>query len=156
MTGISIVRHGNGSPGLRYFGLGPNLRPSAALKKLQELLQQNTFWAKNRSHKALKIMLSNSSVVISIWKGTRLVGFGRANSDGIFRATLWDVVIANDSQGLGIGRILVEALLKAPQLQKVEKVYLMTTNCSEFYEQLGFKIVSNQKLLLIQRDSLKQ
>jgi N-acetylglutamate synthase-like GNAT family acetyltransferase len=86
--------------------------------------------------------------VVSLWRGRRLVGFGRASSDGVFRAVLWDVVIPEDLQGQGLGRQLVEALLNTPQLQGVERVYLMTTNSAGFYEQLGFQRVEGQQLLL--------
>jgi N-acetylglutamate synthase-like GNAT family acetyltransferase len=43
----------------------------------------------------------------------------------------------------------VEALLNAPTLRGVERVYLMTTNSAGFYAQLGFKPAASQKLLVI-------
>jgi len=76
------------------------------------------------------------------------VGFGRASSDEVFRAVLWDVVIPEDLQGKGYGRQLVEALLNTPPLHNVERVYLMTTNSAGFYKQLGFERVNGQQLLL--------
>ena len=95
-------------------------------------------------------MLSGSQAVISAWRGSRLVGFGRATSDGVFRAVLWDVVVAGDHQGRGLGRRIVEALLQEPALQRVERTYLMTTNSAGFYEQLGFTAVESQRLMLRQ------
>ena len=77
-----------------------------------------------------------------------MVGFGRSSSDGIYRAVLWDVVVAGGLQGLGLGRRVVEALLASPQLQNVEQVYLMTTNSSGFYQQLGFAKASQQQQLM--------
>ena len=77
-----------------------------------------------------------------------MVGFGRASSDGIYRAVLWDVVVAGDLQGRGLGRRVVEALLASPKLRKVERVYLMTTNSNGFYEQMGFDTVTSQHLLI--------
>ena len=93
-------------------------------------------------------MLAGSQAVVSAWQGPRLVGFGRATSDGVFRAVLWDVVVAGEHQGRGLGRGIVEALLQEPPLQGVERIYLMTTNCSGFYEQLGFMAADSQRLLL--------
>ncbi len=81
-----------------------------------------------------------------------MVGFGRATSDGIYRAVLWDVVVAGDLQGLGLGRQVVEALLKAKAIKNVERIYLMTTKSSNFYNQLGFQISEDQKLLLKQQE----
>ncbi len=92
-------------------------------------------------------MLAGSQAVVSAWQGSRLVGFGRASSDGVFRAVLWDVVVAGEHQGHGLGRRIVEALLQEPTLQGVERVYLMTTNSAGFYQQLGFSVVSSQHLM---------
>jgi len=148
MKGISIINHGKGSLGLRYFGLGPYMTPSRGLKKLRNLLNKETFWASNRNNKCLKIMLANSTEVISIWRKGEMIGFGRATSDKIYRAVLWDVVVANQFQGHGLGRTIVEELLKKSSLKSVEKIYLMTTNCLDFYENLNFKQVQSQTLLL--------
>ena len=93
-------------------------------------------------------MLKGSQVVISLWRGKRMVGFGRASSDGIYRAVLWDVVVAGDLQGRGLGRRVVEALLASARVREVERVYLMTTNSTGFYEQMGFRAVGNQHLLI--------
>jgi ribosomal protein S18 acetylase RimI-like enzyme len=151
MDAICLVIHAPGAPGLRWFGLGPGLRPTRGLWKLQRLLDQHAFWAKGRSLLQLRRMLAGSAAVVSLWRGRRLVGFGRASSDGIFRAVLWDVVIPEDLQGQGLGRQLVEALLQAPALHQVERVYLMTTNSAGFYRQLGFEMAASQQLLRLVR-----
>ncbi len=93
-------------------------------------------------------MLVGSQAVVSAWQASRLVGFGRATSDGVFRAALWDVVVAGEYQGQGLGRRIVEALLREPALQGVERTYLMTTKSAGFYEQLGFTAVESQRLML--------
>jgi N-acetylglutamate synthase-like GNAT family acetyltransferase len=148
MARIHLVEHAPGAPGLRLFGLGPNLRPTRGLLKLRRLLDKHAFWAQGRSRQQLREMLKGSQVIVSLWRGKRMVGFGRANSDGIYRAVLWDVVVAGDLQGRGLGRRVVEALLASPKLREVERVYLMTTNSNGFYEQMGFSIVSSQHLLI--------
>ncbi len=152
MALIRLIRHRPGAPGLRLFGLGPDLKPSRGLLKLRRLLDKHAFWAVGRSSRELRQMLAASNVVVSLWRGKRIVGFGRATSDCIYRAVLWDVVVAGDLQGYGLGRKVVEALLDAPQLKSVERVYLMTTNSSNFYRQLGFKTADNQNLFFKKKD----
>ena len=137
---IQLIRHRSGAWRLR--------RTPGHLRQLQGLLDEHSFWASGRSQRELSRMLAGSQAAVSAWKGSRLVGFGRATSDGVFRAALWDVVVASDHQGQGLGRCLVEALLQAPALVTVERVYLMTTNGAGFYEQLGFTTVENQRLML--------
>ena len=147
MDAICLLIHAPGAPGLRWLGLGPGLRPTRGLWKLQRLLDHHAFWAQGRSLPQLRHMLAGSAAVVSLWRGRRLVGFARASSDGLFRAVLWDVVIPEDLQGQGLGRQLVEALLQTPRLRQVERVYLMTTNSAGFYRQLGFELETSQQLL---------
>jgi hypothetical protein len=45
MAQIQLVQHACGAPGLRRLGLGPQLRPSRGLLKLQRLLDKHAFWA---------------------------------------------------------------------------------------------------------------
>ena len=80
-----------------------------------------------------------------------MVGFGRASGDGIYRAVLWDVVVNNDHQGLGIGSKIVDALLNARSMKNAERIYLMTTNCEDFYKVVGFKDVNEQKLMVFKK-----
>ena len=148
MNGTRLLMHAPGAPGLRLLGLGPGLRPTRGLYKLQRLLNQHAFWAQGRSVSQLRRMLAGSAAVASLWRGKRMVGFGRANSDGIHRAVLWDVVVAGDLQGRGLGRRVVEALLAAPAICNAERVYLMTTNSAGFYKQLGFDNANPQQLLV--------
>ena len=97
-------------------------------------------------------MLFNSTVVVSLWNHNKLIGFGRATSDLVFRAVLWDVVIDSKHQGLGMGKLIIEAILKNKNIRSVEKIYLMTTNSSEFYKQLGFNINKKQSLLILNKN----
>ena len=153
MAKIRLVEHAPGAPSLRWFGMGPGLRPTRGLLKLQRLFHKHAFWARNRTRGDLKRMLAGSSVVISLWRGKRMVGFGRAHSDGIHRAVLWDVVVAGDLQGRGLGRHVVQALISARALRQVERIYLMTTNSSGFYKQLGFEEAKPQSLLIRRQKS---
>jgi len=61
---------------------------------------------------------------------------------------LWDVVVHSQERGQGLGRALVQTLLEAPGLRAVERVYLMTTNSSGFYLQMGFRRIDSQQLML--------
>ena len=151
MSPIRLVHHAPGAPGLRLLGLGPDLRPSRSLLKLQRLFDRHAFWARGRSFRQLRQLLAGSGAVVSLWRGKRLVGFGRATSDGFSRAVLWDIVVAGDLQGHGLGRRVVEELIHMPAVAGVERIYLMTTDSAGFYKQLGFEISMKQQLMVLQR-----
>tara|TARA_Y100000589_G_scaffold75941_1_gene69735 strand:+ start:60 stop:536 length:477 start_codon:yes stop_codon:yes gene_type:complete len=145
---IRLVRHFKGSPGLRFFGIGPNFLPCKGLYKLKVLLDQNTSWAKNRTIIDLKRCLANSDVIVSLWSNKKILGFGRALSDGTYRSVLWDIVIDHHHQGKGYGKLIVNSLLESKSIKQSEKVYLMTSNQKDFYCQIGFKEVLSQNLLI--------
>ena len=148
MTEIFLIKHSKGAIGLRLFGLGPNLRPSKGLIKLQFFLNKNAFWAKGRTIRDLKKCLANSDVIVSLWTCNEIVGFGRALSDGIYRGVLWDIVIDQNHQGKGYGKLIVNNLLNSKKIRNTKKIYLMTTNKQLFYSQIDFEEVSSQKLFI--------
>ena len=148
MKKIFLIKHAKGALGLRILGLGPNFKPAKGLLKLQRFLNKNAFWAKNRSINDLRKSLANSDAIISLWDGNQIVGFGRALSDGVFRAVLWDIVIDENHQGKGYGKLIVNNLLNSRKLKNTKKIYLMTTNKKLFYSQIDFKEVTTQSLLI--------
>ena len=150
MDNINILEHANGAPGLRFFGLGPNFKPSRGLKQLQTLLTNNSSWGQKRNIKDLKKMLAGSSVVVSFWSQEKLIGFGRATTDQIYRAVLWDIVVERNYQNLGLGKKIVKKLLMNPLIHGVQRIYVMTTYCENFYNKVGFQLSKNQKLMIYQ------
>jgi ribosomal protein S18 acetylase RimI-like enzyme len=121
------------------------------IDQVQSLFNANSFWAQGRNRRDLMRMVLGSCSVVSAWQAGRLVGLGRATSDGVYRAVLWDVVVAAEHQGQGLGRRIVESLMSYPVVGAAERVYLMTTNSSGFYEKLGFQGQHGQQLLVLHR-----
>jgi ribosomal protein S18 acetylase RimI-like enzyme len=122
--------------------------------QLQALFNKSAFWARNRTIEDLEIAIANSEPVISAWDNDRAIGFARATSDGIYRATIWDVVIDPDYQRMGLGRKLVETVLAHPRMQRVERIYLTTTHQKSFYERIGFVLNTTNTMVLYNRPLL--
>ena len=148
MKEISLINHSKGALGLRVLGLGPNLKPTNGLNKLKKLLDKNAFWAKSRTINDLKKCLANSDVIVSLWVGNEIVGFGRALTDGIYRGVLWDIVIDQNHQSKGFGKLIIQNLLSSKKIKNTKKLYLMTTNKKLFYSQFKFEEVTSQDLLV--------
>ena len=124
-------------------------------QQLQALFNLAAFWARDRRPEDLQIAIANSNPVITAWDSLeasphepRMIGFARATSDGIYRATIWDVVIHPDYQGAGLGRKLVQTVISHPKLSRVERVYLMTTHQQEFYKKIGFESNTSTTMVL--------
>ena len=79
----------------------------------------------------------NSTLVISAWKGDRLIGVVRVLSDKVIRSVIYDVAVDPDFQGQGIGRELVKRCIK--HYPKSEWLVQTKEHISGYYEKLGFK-----------------
>lgn len=118
------------------------------LYQLQQLFKLSAFWAQNRSIEDLRTAIVNSDPVITVCDGERLIGFARATSDCVYRATIWDVVVHPEYRSIGLGSKLVETVLSHPRVNRVERVYLMTTHQQRFYEKIGFECNSTTTMVL--------
>ncbi len=116
--------------------------------QLQALFRLGAFWAQERRLEDLVVAIAHSTPVVTVWDGDKLIGFSRATSDWVYRATIWDVVIHPDYRGQGIGRQLVQTVLAHPAVNRVERVYLMTTHQQSFYERIGFQVNNTTTMVL--------
>ena len=58
----------------------------------------------------LKKAFNNSFAVIFVLKGDKLIGMGRAISDGACQAALYDIAVDPDYQGKGLGKRITHEL----------------------------------------------
>ncbi|KRD99226.1 GNAT family N-acetyltransferase [Priestia aryabhattai] len=94
-------------------------------------------WKKHDEEKIKKVFQSSNVVAIA-YDENKIVGFGRALSDGVFNAAIYDVVIDEQYQNKGIGQQIIENLL-AP-LNDISCVHLVSTaGNEEFYKKAGFR-----------------
>jgi len=85
-------------------------------------------------------MLEGSDVVVSaVAPDGRLAGFTRAISDGVYHAKIFDVIVAPEWQGRGVGAELMRRAHRHPALASCRRIELV---CLEelipFYEALGY------------------
>ena len=59
-----------------------------------------------------KQAFNNSYAVVFVFDEERLIGFGRAISDGVYQAAVYDVAVVPDYQGKGIGKIILQTIIK--------------------------------------------
>ncbi|MDK9708253.1 MAG: GNAT family N-acetyltransferase [Desulforhopalus sp.] len=78
-----------------------------------------------------------SYATIFIYSSDTLVGFGRAISDGVYQAAIYDCAVAVDFQGQGIGRMILDNLLS--RLQGCNVILYASPGKEGFYEKHGFR-----------------
>lgn len=102
---------------------------------------EREWWTQGRDRAGIERMLAGSDAVVTAVarESGALVGFARALSDGVYRSTIFDLIVAPEWRGIGLGRELVERILAAPALRGCRRTDLVCKDdMGGFYEQLGF------------------
>ncbi|EOY04397.1 Nuclear shuttle interacting isoform 3 [Theobroma cacao] len=70
----------------------------------------------------------------------KLIGMARATSDHAFNATIWDVLVDPCYQGQGLGKAMVEKLIRTLLQRDIGNITLFAdSQVVEFYRNLGFE-----------------
>ena len=108
-------------------------------------LYRGEWWSRERTEADVGRMLDAADLVlvgIVDRKTDALVGFTRVLTDGVFKALVFDVIVAPDRRSEGLGRMLLEGALAHPRVRDVEHVELYCRpEHVPFYEKWGFKRV---------------
>jgi GNAT superfamily N-acetyltransferase len=117
-------------------------------------LYKGAWWSHDRTIEQVRAVLEGSDLVVglSARPDDRLIAFARVLTDGIFRAMIFDVIVAPDHQGHGLGHRIIQALLSHPLLKRVELVELYCRpDLVPFYQSLGFASPGSGVVLLRRR-----
>jgi len=86
----------------------------------------------------LRIVFSNSKFKCFVYHDTQLIGAGRGLADGKDCSYLCDIAVHPEYQGLGVGKEIVQNLVRLSEGHK--KIILYANTGKEgFYAKLGFK-----------------
>uniref|UniRef100_A0A0E0PP21 aralkylamine N-acetyltransferase n=1 Tax=Oryza rufipogon TaxID=4529 RepID=A0A0E0PP21_ORYRU len=70
----------------------------------------------------------------------QLIGMARATSDHAFNATIWDVLVDPSYQGQGLGKALMEKVIRTLLQRDISNITLFADNkVVDFYKNLGFE-----------------
>lgn len=123
--------------------------------QIQELhaLYQQEWWTKGRSLLETKKCIEGSQICIGIIDDNRsLQGFARIVTDYIFKAFIFDLIVAQSQRGMGLGNTLVSLIRLHQDLKHVKHFELYCLpEMFGFYEKHGFsKEVGEIKLMRLE------
>jgi len=107
----------------------------------------DTDWAAHRTREDIVHMMANTQVLVGLQPAgsDSFVGFARALSDGRYKAVIEDVVVAAGVRNLGVGHVLMAAVMAHPVVATVEEVELYChPDRLRFYRDAGFSVVDDQ------------
>lgn len=78
-----------------------------------------------------------SHTTVFIYHADRLVGFGRAISDGEYQAGIYDVAVSPELQRKGVGKVIMQSILD--RLSHCNIIVYASPGKEGFYRKLGFR-----------------
>jgi ribosomal protein S18 acetylase RimI-like enzyme len=97
-------------------------------------------WLDKTEEARMHTMVENSTIVVTAWDKSRMVGFARCMTDYAFNGQINNVVVDEDYRGCGIGRQLVERILRSSD--KVTYILRADPENIGFFKKLGFEDAS--------------
>ncbi|WP_252232341.1 GNAT family N-acetyltransferase [Clostridium sp. ZBS15] len=100
-----------------------------------------------------KKAFENSHTVVFVFDNNELIGFGRAISDGIYQAAIYDVAVLPEYQGENVGRTIVNSIMKC--LPQCSFILYASPGKESFYEKLNFKKMKTGMALFYNAEKMK-
>jgi GNAT superfamily N-acetyltransferase len=90
------------------------------------VLYQDEWWTRGRSLDDVRLMLEHSNFLFAFCNESdgHLVAFARVLTDMVFKAFIFDVVVAPKYRHEGLGRLLMERILQHSALRNVQHIEL--------------------------------
>ena len=119
-------------------------------EKIPEILK--TVGMSYHSADVHRITFSASASVVFVYDEQQLIGFGRAISDRLIQAALFDVAVLPSYQGEGIGRRIIDKLVES--LPGCNFILYAAPGKEFFYQKLNFRRMKTAMALFINQETM--
>ncbi|GEC73491.1 Acetyltransferase (GNAT) domain-containing protein [Flavobacterium flevense] len=113
---------------------------------IQDFLK-DIYWAAGRTIEEVQTTIEHS-FCFGIYLDDQQIGFARVITDYVVFAYLMDVFIDEKHRGNGYSSLLIDAMMKEPQLKNIKIWRLATTDAHFLYEKFGFKLLAHPEKLM--------
>jgi ribosomal protein S18 acetylase RimI-like enzyme len=93
-----------------------------------------------------------SYCTVFLYDQDKMVGFGRAISDGSYQAAIYDCAVIKAYQGKGLGKKIVQEIIS--HLKGCNIILYASPGKEGFYEKLGFRKMKTGMAYFINRESM--
>src|SRR5262252_3437035 len=105
-------------------------------------LAQESHWARGIDRATVERSVRNS-LCFGAYRGKALIGFARVVTDRATFAFVCDVFVLPEARGQGVAGMLVEAIMRHPDLQGLRRMALTSRDAQGLYERVGFANLAN-------------
>lgn len=121
---------------------------------IHKYLSEVSYWAKGRSLELVEISIENSICFGVYNENDQQVGFARVVTDYVVFAWLMDVFIDTPYRGKGFGKMLIDHIMKQPNLKKVNGIGLRTNDGHNLYRKYGFNEIPNPETWMLKKSNI--
>jgi ribosomal protein S18 acetylase RimI-like enzyme len=100
-----------------------------------------------------KKAFENSHTVVFAFDDDKLIGFGRAISDGVYQAAIYDVAVLPEYQSKKIGATIIDSILKL--IPTCNAILYASPGKEIFYEKQNFKKMKTGMALFLNSEKMK-
>ena len=94
-----------------------------------------------------------SHTTVFLYRDDRLIGFGRAISDGAYQAAVYDCAVVEAFQGKGLGRTIMDNILS--RLPQCNVILYASPGKEGFYKKHGFRKMTTGMALFVNSDAMR-
>jgi GNAT superfamily N-acetyltransferase len=121
---------------------------------IHQFLSEQSYWAPGIPRSVVERSIQNS-LCFGLFDESQQIGFARVVTDRATFAWLGDVFVIDAFRGQGLGKWMVGALLKHPDLQGLRRILLGTRDAHSLYARFGFTALAEpSRFLEIHRPNL--
>jgi predicted GNAT family acetyltransferase len=113
---------------------------------IQQFLK-DVYWAAGRTMEEVQTTIDHS-FCFGIFLDEKQIGFARVITDYVVFAYLMDVFIVEEHRGKGYSSILIDTMMKEPQLKEVKIWRLATSDAHFLYKKFGFTALANPEKMM--------
>jgi ribosomal protein S18 acetylase RimI-like enzyme len=95
-----------------------------------------------------------SHTTVFVYHADRLIGFGRAISDGAYQAAIYDCAVLPEFQGKGIGTTIMKNILL--RVSNCNVILYATPGKEGFYQTLGFRKMKTGMAYFKKSESMRE
>ena len=111
-----------------------------------------SYWAAGRSRDTVEHSIRNS-LCFGVYADDRQVGFARVISDRAVFGYLADVFVVPEFRGKGISKALMEAIVRHPDVQRLQVFLLRTRDAHGLYAKFGFEPIQRPEEMMVRYPS---
>ena len=108
---------------------------------------KDVYWAAGRTIEEVQTTIEHS-FCFGIYLDNKQIGFARVITDYVVFGYVMDVFIDQKHRGKGYSSVLIDAMMKEPQLQEVKIWRLATSDAHFLYEKFGFKALAHPEKMM--------